>query len=161
MPRTTITAEPGVPQILMTREFDAPRELVYRAYTDPELLIQWLGPRKYEMRIDRFDLRDGGTYRYIHKDADGTEYGFHGVFHGEPSPDQIVQTFEFEGWPGHVSLDTLRLEERDGRTTVRTNSVYQSVEDRNGMIQSGMETGVNEGYDRLAELLARLQRQAA
>jgi len=161
MSRTSITTEPGVPQILMSREFDAPRELVYRAYTDPELLVQWLGPHLLEMRIDRYDVRGGGTYRYVHKDVDGTEYGFHGVFHGEPSPDQIVQTFEFEGWPGHVSLDTAKFEEHDGRTTVRTNSVYQSVEDRDAMIQSGMETGVDEGYERLEALLARLQRQAA
>ena len=155
--KTQIIAEPGMPQIVMTREFDAPRELLFRAYTEPELLVQWLGPRRYTMILDRYDVRDGGTWRYIHRDSDGNEYGFHGVFHGTPSPDGgIVQTFEFEGAPGHVSLETLTFEEQDGRTLVRTNDVFQSVKDRDAMIQSGMEEGVNEGYERLDELLARL-----
>lgn len=156
MTTTTITAEPGVPYIEMTREFDAPRDLLFRAHTDPELLVQWLGPRRLTMTIDRLEPRDGGTWRYTHRDTDGTEYGFHGVYHGTPSPDGIVQTFEFEGAPGHVSLDSLVLEERDGRTLLRGHSVFQSVEDRDAMIQSGMETGVNESMDRLAELVARL-----
>jgi len=155
--KTRISAEPGLPQIVITREFDAPRELVYRAYTDPELLVQWLGPRRLTMTIERYDVRDGGVWRYTHRDADGAEYGFHGVFHGTPSPeDGIVQTFEFEGAPGHVSLETLTFEERGGKTLVRTNDVFQSIEDRDAAIQSGMETGVNEGYERLDELLARL-----
>jgi uncharacterized protein YndB with AHSA1/START domain len=151
-----ITAEPGVPQVITTRSFDAPRDLVYRALTEPDLLVQWLGPRKYTMTIERYDLRDGGTYRYIHADDAGNAYAFHGVFHGDPTPDGMVQTFEFEGSPGNVSMDTLTLEERDGRTTVRTNSVYQSVEARDGMVQSGMAEGMNEGYDRLEELLGKL-----
>jgi uncharacterized protein YndB with AHSA1/START domain len=154
--KTQIIAEPGMPQVVITREFDAPRELLFRAYTEPELLAQWLGPRRLTMTVERLDPRDGGTWRYIHHDADGSEYGFHGVFHGTPSPDGIVQTFEFEGAPGHVSLETLTFEERDGKTLVRINDVFQSVEDRDAMIQSGMETGVNEGYERLDELLARL-----
>lgn len=151
-----ITAEPGVPQIITTRTFDAPRNLVYRALTEPDLLVQWLGPRKYTMTIERYDLRDGGTYRYIHADDAGNAYVFHGVFHGDPSPDGMVQTFEFEGAPGNVSMDTLTLEEHNGKTTVRTNSVYQSVEARDGMVQSGMAEGMNEGYDRLEELLGKL-----
>jgi uncharacterized protein YndB with AHSA1/START domain len=151
-----ITAEPGVPQVITTRTFDAPRNLVYRALTEPDLLVQWLGPRKYTMTIERYDLRDGGTYRYIHADDAGNAYVFHGVFHGDPSPDGMVQTFEFEGAPGNVSMDTLTLEEHDGKTTVRTNSVYQSVEARDGMVQSGMAEGMNEGYDRLEELLGKL-----
>ena len=151
-----ITAEPGVPQIITTRTFDAPRNLVYRALTEPDLLVQWLGPRKYTMTIERYDLRDGGTYRYIHADDAGNAYVVHGVFHGDPSPDVMVQTFEFEGAPGNVSMDTLTLEEHGGKTTVRTNSVYQSVEARDGMVQSGMAEGMNEGYDRLEELLGKL-----
>ncbi|MGH2515441.1 MAG: SRPBCC family protein [Ktedonobacterales bacterium] len=155
--KTQILAEPGMPQIVSTREFDAPRDLVFRAHTDPDLLVQWLGPRRLTITIERFDVRDGGTWRYIHRDADGAEYGFHGVFHGTPSPDTgIIQTFEFEGAPGHVSLETLTLEERDGKTLVRVNDVFQSVEDRDAMIQSGMESGVNESMERLDELLARL-----
>ncbi|MGZ3667371.1 MAG: SRPBCC family protein [Ktedonobacterales bacterium] len=154
--KTQITAEPGMPKILITREFAAPRELVYRAYTDPELLVQWLGPRRLTMAIDRFDVRDGGMWRYTHRDADGNVYGFHGVFHGMPSPDGIVQTFEFEGAPGHVSLESVNFEERDGKTLVRQDAVFQSVEDRDAAIESGMETGINEGMERLDELLARL-----
>ena len=154
--KLNVTAEPGVPQVITSRTFDAPRDLVYRAFTDPDLLVQWLGPRQYTMTIERYDLRDGGTYRYIHADDTGNEYAFHGVFHGDPSPDGMVQTFEFEGAPGNVSMDTLTLEEHDGRTTVRSNSVFQSVEARDGMVQSGMAEGMNEGYDRLDELVAKL-----
>jgi uncharacterized protein YndB with AHSA1/START domain len=150
-----ITAEPGVPQVITTRSFDAPRDLVYRALTDPELLAQWLGPRRYEMEVERYEVRDGGRWRYLHRDPDGNAFAFRGVFHGTPSLDGMVQTFEFEGSPGNVSMDTLTLEERDGRTTVRTNSVYQSVEARDGMVQSGMAEGMDDGYDRLEELLGK------
>jgi uncharacterized protein YndB with AHSA1/START domain len=156
MGATQITAEPGVPYIDFTREFDAPRELVFRAHTDPELLAQWLGPRKYEMIIERLEPRDGGTWRYLNRDDAGNELAFHGVFHGTPTPDRMVQTFEFEGAPGHVSLETLTLEERDGRTIARGRSVYESVEDRDAMVRSGMEQGMSEGYERLDELVARL-----
>lgn len=156
--KTQIIAEPGVPQIVITREFDAPRELLYRAYTDPELLVQWLGPRRLTMTIERQDVRDGGMWRFTHRDAEGNEYGFHGVFHGTPSAEGgIVRTFEYEGAPGHVSLETLTLEEHGGRTLVRTNAVFQSVEDRDAMVESGMESGVNEGMEKLDELLARLK----
>jgi len=154
MSKTVITAEPGMPLITITRDFDAPRDMVFRAHIDPELLVQWLGPRDLTTTIDRYDARDGGTWRYVQKDADGNEYGFHGVFHGTPSPDAIVQTFEFEGVPGHVMLDTTTLEQRDGRTLMRTVSSFQSVEDRDAMIASGMERGVRDSGDRLAELLA-------
>ena len=158
MNRTTITAEPGMPQITITREFDAPRELVFRAHTDPDLLVQWLGPRDLTLTIDRYEVRDGGTWRYVHTDAQGHEYGFHGVFHGTPSPDAIVQTFEFEGVPGHVKLDTITLQqESGGRTLMRTVSSFQSVEDRDGMVAADMERGVRDSAERLAELLARLQ----
>lgn len=155
--KTRIIAEPGIPQILITREFDAPRELLFRAHTEPELLVQWLGPRRLTMIIDHYDIRDGGTWRYTHCDADGAVAAFHGVYHGTPSPDNgIVQTFEFEGAPGHVSLETLTFEERDGKTLLRTNDVFQSVEDRDAAIQSGMESGINQSMERLDELLAVL-----
>jgi uncharacterized protein YndB with AHSA1/START domain len=110
MGKTQIIAEPGVPQILISREFDAPRELLFRAHTDPELFVQWMGPRRLTMTIDRLDARDGGTWRYSHRDADGNEFGFHGVSHGTPSVNGIVQTFEFEGVPGHISLATVTFE---------------------------------------------------
>jgi len=156
MTEMQITAAPGVPQILTSRTFDAPRDLVFRAFTEPELLVQWLGPRKYTTTVERFDVRDGGSWRYISSDDAGNAFGFHGVFHGEPSPDGFVQTFEFEGAPGHVSMDTLTLEEKDGKTTVRTNSVFQSVEARDAMVDAGMADGMNEGYDRLDDLVAKL-----
>jgi uncharacterized protein YndB with AHSA1/START domain len=156
MGTTRITAEPGLPFIDFAREFDAPRDLLYRAHTDPELLVQWLGPRRLTMTVDRYEVRDGGTWRYTHREADGTEYGFHGVFHGTPSPDGMVQTFEFEGAPGHVSLDSIVFEEHDGRTLMRGRSVHQSVEARDAMVASGMESGLTEGYERLDELVARL-----
>ena len=156
--KTTITAEPGKQELFITREFDAPRELVFNAHTDPKLFVQWLGPRGYEMKLETFEPVSGGRYRYIHKDKDGNEYGFNGTFH-EMSQERMIQTFEFEGLPerGHVSLDSMTLEELPGhRTKVTIHSVFQSVSDRDGMIQSGMERGVNEGYERLDEILAGL-----
>ncbi len=156
MGTTTITAAPGLPFIDVSREFDAPRDLIFRAWTDPELLVQWLGPRRLEMIIDTYDVRAGGSWRYIHRDSDGTAFGFHGVFHGDPSPDGFVQTFEFEGAPGHVSLDKLVLEEHDGRTTARIHSVFQSVAARDAMVAAGMEGGLSEGFERLDELIGRL-----
>jgi uncharacterized protein YndB with AHSA1/START domain len=156
MAELKVTAEPGVPQIVTTRDFDAPRHLLYRAFTEADLLSQWLGPRRYTMTIERFDPRDGGTWRYLHSDDTGNTYGFHGVFHGDPSPEGIVQTFEFEGAPGNVQMDTVTFEEHDGGTTVRTNSVFQSVEARDAMYESGMAEGMSEGYERLEELLAKL-----
>ena len=161
MSKTQIDAPAGVPFIDIEREFDAPRDLVFRAYTDPELLVQWLGPRKYKMTIESWEPRDGGKWRFIHSDDEGNAYGFHGVFHGEQTPDGLLQTFEFEGAPGHVSLEKLVLEERDGKTTVRNHAVYQSIEARDAMINSGMESGVNDGFDRLDDLLARLRQPVA
>lgn len=157
--KTLITAEPGVPQCVITREFDASRELLFRAYTDPKLLAQWLGPRRMRMTDEQFDVRNGGTWRYVHRGPDGGEHGFHGVYHGAPSPEHgIVQTFEYEGVPGHVSMETVTFEPRaDGKTLVRTNDVFQSVEDRDAMIASGMSEGVYDSHERLEELLARPQ----
>jgi uncharacterized protein YndB with AHSA1/START domain len=153
---THFIAEPQAPQVVITREFDAPRALLFRAHTDPDLLVQWLAPGQLTMTIDRFDLRDGGSWRYQHWDADGTDYAFHGVFHGEPSPDGIVQTFEAEGRPGHVSLWTVTFSEHGGKTLLSHNAVYQSVADRDLGLQSGMEESVSGSMDRLDELLARL-----
>jgi uncharacterized protein YndB with AHSA1/START domain len=157
--KTTITAEPGKQELFITREFDAPCELVFRAHTDPDLYVQWLGPRDYEMILETFEPYSGGRWRYLNKDKDGNEWAFHGVFH-EISPERMIQTFEFEGLPesGHVILDSMQLEPLPGgRTLVTIHSVYQSVEDRDGMIQSGMETGMNEGYEKLDALLETLK----
>ena len=156
MGKTEISAPEGTPFIEMTREFDAPPALVYRAYVEPDLLKQWLGPRKYEMVIDSWDVREGGTWRYTHSDDAGNAYGFHGVFHSV-APDSLVQTFEFDGAPGHVSLEKIVFEDLgNGRTAIRNYSAYQSIEARDAMVQAGMAEGVNEGYDRLDELLAQL-----
>ena len=153
--KTNITVEPGKQELFITREFDAPRELVYKAHTDPDLYVQWLGPHGYKMVLETFEPYSGGRYRYIHKDKDGSEYGFHGVFH-EMSEELMIQTFEFEGMPGHVTLDTARFEELPGeRTKVIGQSVFQSVADRDGMVQSGMERGVVDSHERLDALLAK------
>ena len=154
--KTSVIAEPGKQYVLITREFDAPRDLVFKAHTDPKLYAQWIGPRGYEMDLETFEPYSGGRYRYIHKDLNGNEFGFHGVFH-EISEELMIQTFEFEGLPekGHVTLDTMRLESLPGdRTRITIQSLFQSLADRDGMVQSGMETGVTEGYERLDEILA-------
>lgn len=154
MAQTEIVTEPGSPQILVTRWFAASPELLFRAHVEPELLVQWLGPRRLSMVVDHLDARHGGTWRYVHREVDGVEYGFRGVFHGTPSPAGIVQTFEFEGAAGHVCLETITFEARDGGTLLRQNSVYQSVAARDQMVQSGMEQGISDGMDRLDELLS-------
>ncbi len=154
--KTRIEAPAGLPFVDIERDFDAPRELLYRAYTEPELIAQWLGPRGYEMVIDHWDARSGGAYRYIHRNPAGEEFAFHGVFHSLVI-DHMVQTFEFEGAPGHVSLDALVFEDLGGgRTRIRTHTVFQTVEGRDGMVAAGMERGVVEGFDRLDELVGRL-----
>ena len=156
MTELKIDAPEGLPMVTMTREVAAPRDIVFRAFVEPDLLKQWLGPRRLTMEIDTFEARDGGRWRYRHRDEDGAEYAFHGVFHGDPTPDQMVQTFEFEGAPGHVSLDTARLEDVDGRTVIHMRSVYGSVEARDAMVAAGMADGVREGFEQLDELLGRL-----
>jgi uncharacterized protein YndB with AHSA1/START domain len=154
--KTTITAPEGQPFVDMEREFDAPAELVHRAYREPELVKQWLGPRQYEMVIEQWDARPGGSYRYVH--TDGTNrYGFRGVFHSM-SVDSMIQTFEFDGAPGHVSLDTQVIEDLPGgRSRVKSHSIFMSVADRDAMVESGMGDGVEDGYNRLDELLPKLQ----
>jgi len=150
---TRIVVDPQLPTIEIIREFEAPPERVFRAYTEPDLVAQWLGPRRLPMRIDEYDARTGGSYRYVHRDEDGTEYGFHGVFHEVRPHDRIVQTFTFDGVPDGVSLETAVFEDLGGRTRVTTKSVLDSFEARDGMVASGMETGVVAGYERLDELL--------
>ena len=153
-----VTAEKGLPFVDTERELDAPRDLVFRCFSEPELLKQWLGPQRLEMRIDEFDFRDGGRYRYAHVEPDGTEYGFRGVFHGPQTPDSMLQTFEFDGAPGHVSLDRMELVDLgNGRTLARSHSVFQTVEARDAMVESGMSDGMESGYQKLDELLAGLR----
>ncbi len=155
-----IIAEPGKQELILSREFDAPRELVFQTHTDPELYAQWLGPRGLTTRFEIFEAKTGGAYRFIQKDPDGKEYAFHGVYHEVRAPERIIGTFEFEGLPetGHVLLETTRFEALPGnRTRIVVQDIYQSVADRDGMFQMGMEKGINEGYERLDELLVKLQ----
>lgn len=151
--RTEITADPDVPLVRIVREFDAPRENVFRAHTDPELLARWLGPRRQEMRVDHYDCRTGGSYRYVHT-SDGNEYGFFGCFHEVRAPELIIQTFTFEGFPDGVALERLTLDDLgDGRTRLTATSLVDSFEGRDAFVASGMEEGIREGYERLDELL--------
>ncbi len=153
-----IVVEPGKLEIVVTMTFNAPREHVFQAYIDPALIPQWWGPRYLTTEIDQLDARPGGRWRFVQRDPDNNEYAFHGVFHEVSAPDRIVQTFEYEGMPGHVSLDTAVFEDLGGgKTRVVSQSVFQSLEARDGMAASGMEIGINEGYDRMSELLAALQ----
>ncbi len=154
---TGLAVEPGIPQLKGSRTFDAPPELVLRAWTDPELVVQWLGPRRLKMRIEEWDARHGGAWRYIHIDEDGSEYAFRVVFHGTPSVDGIVQTFEFEGAPGHVQLDTVSFEQVGGTTLAHFNTLFQTVEARDAMLEHGMAEGWNESLERLDELLASMK----
>jgi uncharacterized protein YndB with AHSA1/START domain len=153
---TEITADPKVPLVRITREFDAPPEKVFQAHIDPDLLVQWLGPGRLTMTIDYFDCRNGGSYRYLHRGDDGTEHGFNGCFHEVRPNELIVQTFCYEGFPDGVALERLVLEDLgDGRTRLVATSLVDSFEGRDAFLASGMDEGVNEGYERLDELLAR------
>jgi uncharacterized protein YndB with AHSA1/START domain len=147
-----VSAPDGLPFIDITREFDAPPAAVHRAHADPDLVRQWLGPDGYEMVVDRYDFTTGGGYRYVHRTPDGREFSFRGTFH-TVRPDFAVQTFEFEGQPDVVAIETMTLEDLGGRTRLRIHSVYPSVEARDGMVASGMERGVTQGYARLDTLL--------
>ena len=155
--KLTVTT-PSDREIMMTREFDAPRELVFEAHSKCEHLTNWWGPRRYSLELCEMDFRPGGKYRFLHRGPDGVEeHGFRGEYREIVSPEKIVWTFEWEGMPGHVSVDTLTLEEQDGKTTLTATSVFDTVEDRDGMLQSGMEEGAAETWDRLAEYLEVLK----
>jgi uncharacterized protein YndB with AHSA1/START domain len=152
---TQIIVDPDVPLVRIIREFDAPAEKVFRAHVDPELIVQWLGPRDLTMRIDHFDCRTGGSYRYVQSDGDG-EYGFNGTFHEVRENELIVQTFAYEGMPDGVALEKLVIEDLGGgRSRLTATSLVDSFEGRDAFVASGMEVGIREGYERLDELLAR------
>lgn len=151
---TTITADPTVPAIRITREFDAPPAAVYRAHVDPDLVVRWLGPRRLTMTIQRWDAQTGGAYRYTHVGEDRTEHRFFGSFHELREGERIVQTFTYEGFPDVVALETLTFTELPGgRTRLEGFSMGPSFESRDAMLASGMEEGVVEGYERLDEVL--------
>ena len=152
---TTITAEPGLPFIDIVREFDAPVEAVFRAHTDPELFARWTGPRTVAIDIIEFDATTGGRWQYVGRSTGGEAYGFRGVFHTVALNTLIIQTFEFDGAPGAAGIGAITFEEVDGRSRLSAHEVYPSVEARDAALASGMEYGINEGYERLDEILAR------
>jgi uncharacterized protein YndB with AHSA1/START domain len=157
---TRIIAEPGKQDVTIIREFNAPRELVFKAHEDPKLIKQWLGPRDRVMKIHYYNSKSGGSYRYTIEDKAGREIAaFNGAIHEVTAPERIIQTFEFEGLPqrGHVTLDCMKFEALPGnRTKVTTHSVCRTQGDRDAMMASGMESGVNEGFEKLDELLTNL-----
>lgn len=160
MNKTKIIAEPGKQEIFIIRELEAPRKLVFKTFTDPKLYSQWLGPRTLSTKFEKLEARNGGSYRFINEDDKGNKFAFHGVYHEVLEPERITGTFEFEGLQekGHIGLEITTLEELPGgRTKLTSQDVFMSVADRDGMIQSGMEEGLNDSYDRLEELLAKMK----
>lgn len=153
--KATVTT-PSDREIHCERVFDAPRDRVYAAYTDPALIPEWWGPRSMTTTVDAMDVRAGGSWRFVMRGADGSETGFRGTYREVTPPERIVQTFEWEGMPGHVSVETATFEDLGDRTRVVTTSIFHTTEERDGMLGSGMEVGLNETYQRLDELLARL-----
>ena len=157
MPKTEYVIEPGKQEIFSSTVLDAPRELVFKAYTDPKLVAQWFGPRKYETKIYKFEPRAGGSWRMSNIAADGSEHIFRGVNHDVVAPERICATFEYEGVPGHVLLQTTTFEPLGNKTRVQEQSVFQSVMDRDAMVASGMQSGADESMERLGELLEKMK----
>jgi uncharacterized protein YndB with AHSA1/START domain len=161
MAKADYVIEPGKQEIVITRVFDAPRELVFKAYTDPTLLPQWFGPREYTTIVDKMEARPGGLWRFVQRNQDGEEFAFHGVHHDIVAPERIVATFEYEGVPGHVLLQTLTLEPQGQKTRLVEQLLFQSVADRDGMVASGMQRGSDDSMDRMAEILENLKAKRA
>lgn len=147
-------------ELQITREFDAPREIVFRAMTDPTLLPKWWGPRRYKTVVDTMDVRPGGKWRMRNIGADG-EHAFRGEFREVTPPERVVWTFEYEPLAGHISVETMTLTEHEGRTLLTVHDVFSSKEDLDGMLQSGMESGMAESYDRLDDLITELTKKTA
>lgn len=152
--KTEFRVEPGKQEVVLMRAIDAPASRVFKAYTDPAIIPKWWGPSALTTEVEMLEAREGGRWRIIQKDKKGGTYAFHGVYH-EVSPGRIIDTFEFEGMPGHVALETVTFEERAGKTLIVARTVFQSVADRDGMAASGMESGVREGMDRLEKALKK------
>ena len=148
-------------EIVMTRVFDAPRDLVFEAHSSCEHLSRWWAPRGYEIAGCEVDFRPEGSWRIVQRGPDGEEYAFRGDYREIVRPERIVWTFEFEGMPGNVFVETMTFEEHDGKTTLASTSVFDSVEARDGMLESGMESGAVETYDRLDEYLEVLREGAS
>jgi uncharacterized protein YndB with AHSA1/START domain len=148
---------PSDREILITREFAGPRDVVFKAMTDPKLIPQWWGPRGHTTIVDKMDVRPGGAWRFITREPDGRESAFRGEYREVAAPERIVQTFEWEPMAGHISVETATFTERDGKTLLTARTLFASKEDRDGMIQSGMEKGLAETHDRFSELLVELR----
>jgi len=154
MAKTSFIIEPGQQVLTMTRTFNAPRKLVFKAYTDPSIVPQWYGKRDQKTTVDRMEVKKGGVWRYVIHDTHNNEYAFNGVYHTVTSPELLVNTFEFEGMPGHIGLITTTFTEQNGQTLMTEFSLYPTVEDRDGVVASGMEGGAVESMDRFEECLA-------
>lgn len=143
-------------EIELSRVFNAPRRLVFEAYSKPEHVRRWWGLRGATLTTCDMDFRPGGAWRFVIREKDGNEYAFRGEYREVVPPERLVQTFEFEGMPGAVSVETLTFSEQDGKTTIKAVSRFDSIEARDGMIQSGMEQGAAETWDRLDEFVRTL-----
>jgi uncharacterized protein YndB with AHSA1/START domain len=151
--QASIEADAKLPIIRITRDFSATPEQLFRAHTDPELFARWIGPKDLRTRVEHWDARTGGSWRFV-QEHDGTEYAFHGSFH-DVRPDRIVQTFAYDAEPDGVALETLWFEDLgDRRTRLHSQSLCDSFEARDGWLASGMEVGVNEGYAKLDAMVA-------
>lgn len=157
MDNPTIKSVPGSLELLVTHRFNAPIDLVYRIYTDPKYIPEWWGPRDLITTVDKMEVKPGGIWRYIQRDKQNNTFAFHGVYHSLEPNKRIISTFEWEGVPGHVIFVTTDFAEKDGITTIMQQDLFQSIEDRDGMIQTGMEKGMREGDERFNELLERLR----
>ena len=148
-------AAEGDREIVSERVFNASRERVFQAFVDPELIPQWWGRREDTMTVDKLDVREGGDWRFVTDGPDGS-HAFRGTFRAIEPPERVEQTFEWEGMPGHIVVETATFEDLgDGRTKVSTRSRFDTTEERDGMLASGMEIGMGESYEKLDELLAK------
>jgi uncharacterized protein YndB with AHSA1/START domain len=154
--RLATVTTPTDREIRIERVFDAPRDRVFALYTDPASIPEWWGPRGTTTIVDVMDVRAGGSWCFVARESDGSETAFRGTYREVSPPERLVQTFEWEGMPGHVSVETAEFEDLGDRTRVVTSSIFHTPEERDGMLGSGMESGMNETYQRLDELLARL-----
>ena len=157
MKKISISSEPQQHSFVTTCVFNAPRDVVFRVMKDPQSIPQWWGPRNLTTVVDKMEPWSGGSWRYVVSDAKGNEWAFHGLYHTIEAPLRAISTYEWEGLPGHVSLETAVFEDFEGGTKVTTTSVFQSIEDRDGMLQSDMAEGDDESMQRLEELLASMQ----
>jgi uncharacterized protein YndB with AHSA1/START domain len=158
MSKNNLVVEREEKAFTMSRLFNAPRERVWQVVNDPALIPEWWGPRRLTTIVDKMDFEVGGVWRYIQTDAEGNEYAFNGIYKEIKAPERLSYTFEFESMAGHITTDTITFEEQShGKTLITSKTTFESLEDLEGMLQSGMEDGAVETWDRLEELLANPQ----